>query len=102
MRSPRTAKDDQPGPTGGRHSSTGGDFVQSVAIRTPGTAPSRAGPRNPGHSGLAVAPPAVAGTAAGASRGVSEAFAEGAAAGASLTAGAGSTGVVAGGAAGTT
>ena len=49
MRSPRTAKDDQPGPTGRRHSSTGGDVVQSVSIRTPRTTPSRSGPRKPGQ-----------------------------------------------------
>src|SRR5215471_14214628 len=47
MRPPRTAKDDQPGPTGLRHSATGGDAVQSVLIRTPGTLSSRCGPRKP-------------------------------------------------------
>ena len=46
-----TAKDDQPGPIGRRHSSTGGDAAQSVLIRTPRTTPSRSGPRKPGHSG---------------------------------------------------
>src|SRR5947207_13057480 len=53
MRPPWTAKDDQPGPIGRRHSSTGGDAAQSVAIRTPGITPSRRGPRNPGQSGPA-------------------------------------------------
>src|ERR1043166_1734897 len=50
MRSPRTAKDDQPGPTGRRHIATGGDVFQSVLICAPETIPSRWGPRNPGHS----------------------------------------------------
>src|SRR5215469_6277948 len=50
MRLPRTAKDDQPGPTGRRHSATGGEAVQSVLIRTPGMTSSRWGPRKPGHS----------------------------------------------------
>ena len=45
-----TANDDHPGPTGRRHSCTGGDADQSVAIRTPRTTPSRFGPRKPGHS----------------------------------------------------
>src|SRR5439155_24963423 len=49
--SPRTAKDDQPGPTGRRHISTGGEADQSVLMRTPGTMSSRFGPRKPGHSG---------------------------------------------------
>src|SRR5438552_15133593 len=48
---PRTAKDDQPGPTGRRHISTGGEADQSVLMRTPGTMSSRFGPRKPGHSG---------------------------------------------------
>ena len=48
--SPSTANDDQPGPIGRRHSSTGGDVDQSVSIRTPRTTPSRSGPRKPGHS----------------------------------------------------
>src|SRR5207249_3840505 len=52
MRSPRTAKDDQPGPIGRRHNSTGGDLDQSVSICTPRTTPSRLGPRKPGHSAL--------------------------------------------------
>src|SRR6266487_4144559 len=56
MRSPRTAKDDQPGPTGRRHTLTGGDVVQSVLICTPATLPSRWGPRNPGHTAPASAP----------------------------------------------
>src|SRR3989442_3310755 len=56
MRSPWTAKDDQPGPTGRRHIATGGDVVQSVLIRTPATLPSRWGPRNPGHTAPASAP----------------------------------------------
>src|SRR5688500_8301742 len=50
MKLPRTANDDQPGPIGRRHNSTGGDLDQSVSIRTPGTTPSRLGPRKPGHS----------------------------------------------------
>src|SRR5580692_3206669 len=50
MRSPRTEKDDHPGPTGRRHIATGGDAVQSVLICTPVTLPSRWGPRNPGHT----------------------------------------------------
>src|SRR5262245_62168632 len=53
MKLPWTAKDDQPGPTGFRQSSVGGDAVQSVAIRTPPTTPSRAGPRNPGQRAAA-------------------------------------------------
>src|SRR6266700_1796130 len=57
MRSPRTAKDDQPGPTGRRHIATGGDAVQSVLICTPPTLPSRWGPRNPGHTATVSAPP---------------------------------------------
>src|SRR2546422_7850429 len=56
MRSPRTAKDDQPGPTGCRHMATGGDVVQSVLICTPATMPSRWGPRNPGHTAPASDP----------------------------------------------
>ena len=51
MRPLRTAKDDQPGPTGRRQSATGGDAVQSVLIRTPVTMSSRWGPRKPGQSG---------------------------------------------------
>src|SRR5262245_44516946 len=66
MRSPSTAKDDQPGPIGRRHSSTGGDAAQSVAIHTPRTTPSRSGPRKPGQFAVAGA---VAGAAAGAARG---------------------------------
>src|SRR4029453_6748462 len=50
-RSPSTANDDQPGPIGRRHNSIGGDFDQSVSIRTPRTMPSRLGPRKPGQSG---------------------------------------------------
>src|SRR6266851_3779206 len=70
MRSPRTAKDDHPGPTGRRHIATGGDVVQSVLICTPATMPSRWGPRNPGHTAPASArsgaPPAgVNGSVAG-------------------------------------
>src|SRR5258708_39806637 len=53
MRPLWTAKEDQPGPIGRRHSSTGGDAVQSVTIRTPGILPSRRGPRNPGQLGSA-------------------------------------------------
>ena len=45
-----TANDDQPGPTGRRHSSIGGDLTQSVSIFAPGTTPSRLAPRNPAHS----------------------------------------------------
>src|SRR5437868_13675419 len=56
MRSPPTAKDDQPGPTGRRHIATGGDVVQSVLICTPATIPSRWGPRNPGQAASASAP----------------------------------------------
>src|SRR5688572_25578010 len=48
--SPRTANDDQPGPTGRRQISTGGDALQSVSMRMLRTMPSRNGPRNPGHS----------------------------------------------------
>src|SRR5690348_16413721 len=55
MRPAWTAKDDQPGPTGRRQSSTGGVVAQSVTICTPGIIPSRRGPRNPGHSGPATA-----------------------------------------------
>src|SRR6266851_5728363 len=65
MRSPRIAKDDQPGPTGRRHIATGGDVVQSVLIRTPVTMPSRWGPRNPGHTAPASAPSGVNGSVAG-------------------------------------
>src|SRR5215467_1295205 len=53
MRSPWTAKDDQPGPIGRRHIATGGDACQSALIRTPAATPSRWGPRKPGQSGLA-------------------------------------------------
>src|SRR6266536_212751 len=67
MRSPRTAKDDQPGPIGRRHNSTGGDLDQSVSICTPRTTPSRLGPRKPGQ---------IAGvSAAGGTGGVSGVFA---------------------------
>src|SRR5688500_16572820 len=45
-----TANDDQPGPIGRRHSSTGADLVQSVWIVRPRITLSRFGPRNPGHS----------------------------------------------------
>src|SRR5215472_9886910 len=51
MRSPWTAKDDQPGPIGRRHIATGGDACQSALIRRPATTPSRWGPRKPGQSG---------------------------------------------------
>ena len=54
-RPPLTAKDDQPGPTARRHSSTGGEADQSVAMRTPCTMPSRSGPRKPGQSAVAAA-----------------------------------------------
>src|SRR5437868_6106710 len=47
MKLPRTAKDDQPGPIGLRHSSTGFDWDQSVWMRTPRMTPSRFGPRKP-------------------------------------------------------
>ena len=47
---PWTAKDDQPGPIGRRHSSTGGDADQSVAMRAPRTMLLRSGPRKPGQS----------------------------------------------------
>src|SRR5207249_4068718 len=43
-------KDDHPGPIGRRQIATGGDFDQSVTIRTPRMMPSRPGPRKPGHS----------------------------------------------------
>ena len=52
-RRPRTS--DHPGPTARRHSSTGGDFDQSVSICAPWTTPSRLGPRKPGHSGSCLA-----------------------------------------------
>src|SRR6185503_12604473 len=46
---------------GRRQIATGGDFDQSVAIRTPRMMLSRPGPRNPGHSaGVAVAAGAAA------------------------------------------
>src|SRR5579871_2741191 len=50
MRPLLTEKDDHPGPTGLRHSATGGEDFQSVLMRVPGTIPSRCGPRNPGQS----------------------------------------------------
>src|SRR5712671_5812965 len=81
MRSRWTAKDDQPGPIGRRHSSTGGDAVQSLTIRTPGIIPSRRGPRKPGHSGLDTAATGVSLSAAG------TAVAGAALAGAGVTAG---------------
>src|ERR1019366_3941530 len=65
MRPPRTAKDDQPGPTGRRHSATGGDAVQSVLIRTPGMTSSRWGPRKPGQIGPVSASAGAGGSAAG-------------------------------------
>src|ERR1039457_2974830 len=65
MRPPRTAKDDQPGPTGRRHSATGGDAVQSVLIRTPGMTSSRWGPRKPGQMGPVSASAGAGGSAAG-------------------------------------
>src|SRR5687767_4251559 len=54
MSPPCTAKEDQPGPTGLRQISTGGEWDQSVAIVTPWTTLSRLGPRKPGHSGVIV------------------------------------------------
>ena len=68
MRPSRTAKDDQPGPTGRRHSSTGGDADQLVSIRTPGMTPSRWGPRKPGQSALIVAAGGAGSCAAGSLR----------------------------------
>src|ERR1035438_10663041 len=65
MRPPRTAKDDQPGPTGRRHSATGGDAVQSVLIRTPGMTSSRWGPRKPGQMGPVSASAGAGGSATG-------------------------------------
>src|ERR1022692_1664609 len=65
MRPPRTANDDHPGPTGRRHSATGGDAVQSVLMRTPGTISSRWGPRKPGQSGAVPAPAGTDGTNTG-------------------------------------
>src|SRR5262245_16764007 len=50
MRSPWTANDDQPGPIGWRHISTGFVCAQSVSIRTPWMMLLRSGPRKPGHS----------------------------------------------------
>ena len=50
MRSPLTANEDHPGPIGARHISTGGFCAQSVPMRVPPIAPSRWGPRKPGHS----------------------------------------------------
>src|SRR5262249_40098236 len=55
MKLPRTAKDDQPGPTGRRHISTGFDWDQSVWMRTPRMTPSRFGPRKPDQLAPAVA-----------------------------------------------
>src|ERR1035438_3931434 len=57
--------DDQPGPIGRRHSWTGGDADQSVAIRTPGTMASRWGPRKPGQPAPVSAAAGVAGSFAG-------------------------------------
>src|SRR5438876_3986176 len=100
MRSSRTAKDDQPGPTGRRHIATGGDAVQSVLICTPATLPSRWGPRNPGHTAPVSAP-----------SGISNAGVDASVAGFSLTttrfsgaggAGVSATGLTGGGAAGKT
>src|ERR1039457_7725440 len=65
MRPPRTAKDDQPGPTGRRHRATGGDAVQSVLIRTPGMTSSRWGPRKPGQMGPVSASAGAGGSATG-------------------------------------
>src|ERR1022692_4847291 len=65
MRPPRTAKDDQPGPTGRRHSAAGGDAVQSVLIRTPGMTSSRWGPRKPGQMGPVSASAGAGGSATG-------------------------------------
>ena len=50
MRSPSTANEDHPGPIGRRHNLDRRRADQSVAIRTPRTTLSRAGPRKPGHS----------------------------------------------------
>src|SRR5687767_11169401 len=50
MTSPSTANDDHPGPTGRRHTSTGGEADQSVATRTPRAIPVRPAPRKPGQS----------------------------------------------------
>src|SRR3972149_6712684 len=65
MRSPRTAKDDQPGPTGRRHSSTGGVRDHSVSIRTPRMTLSRSGPRKPGQAAFVFGPVGSAGGGAG-------------------------------------
>src|SRR5262245_31768348 len=73
MRSPLTAKDDQPGPIGRRHSSFGGEADQSVLMCTAAAIPSRWGPRNPGQSRAAFATMA-AGVAAGAGRGATAGF----------------------------
>src|SRR5688572_12974372 len=66
MRPLCTANDDQPGPTGLRQISTGGDLDQSVRTVTPVTMLSRLGPRKPGHSGVTVERAAGLGSAAGA------------------------------------
>src|SRR3954464_14082897 len=50
MRSPATAKDDQPGPTGRRHNWTGGEDAQLVLILIPVTTLFRPGPRKPGQA----------------------------------------------------
>src|SRR5579862_6304832 len=64
MRPSPTANDDQPGPTGRRHISFGGDADQSVSIRMPGTTLSRWGPRNPGQSMCEFAASAISASAA--------------------------------------
>ena len=49
-RSATTVRDDQPGPMRRRQSCLGGDWSQSVSMRTPWTAPSELGPRKRGQS----------------------------------------------------
>src|SRR5258708_38410967 len=65
MRSPRTAKDDQPGPICRRHNSTGGEVDQSVLMRVPRMVLSRSAPRKPGHSAFVSAATGVRGGATG-------------------------------------
>src|SRR5580658_4723924 len=94
MRPLRTANDDQPGPTGRRHSATGGDALQSVLMRTPGTTSSRCGPRKPGQSAPVSDPAGAGGIAEGAllARATSRFSGDGAAAGTDGCAAGSSTG----------
>src|SRR5262245_35919720 len=59
-RSPTTAKEENPSPSGTFHSTFGGVFSHVVLMAVSGAMPLRCGPRNCGHHGLASLGPAAA------------------------------------------